>query len=451
MGKGFLLAKKKIFIKTFGCQMNDYDTERLYRLARTVGYHRALRGEEADLIVVNTCSVREKPEHKAVSEIGWMHKRARSSEKVKIVLAGCVAQQMGENFLKKNPFLSGVLGTGAVGRFGEFIRRMEKGKRPVDCRIDADSLIGMPKECLEIEGQSDISAFVSIMRGCDNYCSYCIVPYVRGPEISRTPKEILNEIQQLAKQGVKEVTLLGQNVNSYGNKLAPKKDFVDLADLVAAIDKIKRIRFTTNHPKDLSPKLIKAFTREKKLAGHIHLAVQSGSDKILKRMNRKYSVGQYIEMVDALRQARPGIAVTSDIIVGFCGETDDDFDLSLELLRNIRFDNLFSFMYSPRPGTTAEKFSDDVPLNIKKKRLDILQTLQKEITLKKNRALVGKTMEVLVTGNSRGGPDRREGRADCFRVVHFDGPGVNPGDMVAIKILEGHQNALVARYVNKIE
>lgn len=445
------MKEKCIFIKTFGCQMNEYDTERMYRLAMTVGYGRASCGEQADLIVVNTCSVREKPEHKAVSEIGWMHKRARSSDDVMIVLAGCVAQQLGEEFLRKNPFLNGVLGTGAVGRFDKFIELMELGQRPVDCRIDDDSKIGMPKECFEVGENDDVTAFVSIMRGCDNYCSYCIVPYVRGPEISRPPDKILDEIRSLAGQGISEVTLLGQNVNSYGNKLLEKVDFVDLIDLVCQIDGIKRIRFTTNHPKDLSPKLIEAFLRHKKLAGHIHLAVQSGSDEILARMNRKYTAQQYIEMVQTLRHARPGLAVTSDMIIGFCGETKEDFQKTLNLMKKVRFDNLFSFMYSPRPGTKAAKLPDDVSLEIKKERLEILQTLQKEITLEKNKALVGQVTEVMVVGNSRGGPDRRFGRTDCFRVVHFDYPDAVPGDLVMVKIVEGHQNALVGIRENTIQ
>ena len=436
---------KRIFVKTFGCQMNIYDTERIYRYAQQAGYERVDSASQADLIFVNTCSVREKPEHKAVSELGWMHKRARGHDNVKIAVAGCVAQQQGEALLKQLPYLDMVVGTGAIGRLPGMIDRIENGERLVDCGDAQAAELGMPDPCGTTESAGQVGAFVSIMRGCDNHCSYCIVPFVRGPETSRPMPEVLAEIESFVEQGAREVTLLGQNVNSYGKNLDAEVDFVMLLERAVQIENLLRIRFTTSHPKDLSPKLVELFATEPKLAGHMHLAVQSGSDRILARMNRRYTAAQYLEKIAALRRAWPAIAVTSDMIVGFCGETDRDFENTLDLMREARFDNLFSFMYSPRPNTAAEKMADDVPLSVKKERLGILQKLQQSITLEKNKAMVGRRVEILVEGRSRGGPDRKFGRTECFRVVHFDDPEASPGDLVAVTILDGFQNALVGR------
>ena len=442
---------KKIFVKTFGCQMNEYDSDRLFCLAESMGYEQAESPDKADLIVINTCSVREKPQHKAISEIGWMHKRARAHPGVKLVLAGCVAQQLGDSILAKLPYLDLVIGTGAIGRFPELITRIENGERLADCTIEDDSLFGMPVSTMKNKASHGVTAFVSIMRGCNNYCSYCIVPYVRGPEKSRPSTDVIEEIEQLVKNDVREVTLLGQNVNSYGRGLDEKTDFVGLLKRVSDIKKLTRVRFTTSHPKDLSEDLINAFAHLPRLCSHIHLAVQSGSDDILREMNRKYLAEDYIQKVRKLRRIRPDMAITSDIIVGFCGETDEDFEKTLLLIRHVRFDNLFSFMYSTRPGTAAEKLADDVPLEIKKKRLEILQTLQKEITLEKNKALEGKRMEVLVEKPSRGGENRWSGRTSCFRTVHFDDSTVMPGDLVKVEIEEGFQNALVSVRVKEVQ
>lgn len=442
---------KRIFIKTFGCQMNVYDSERIYRMAQKAGYRRADTAEEADLIVVNTCSVRDKPEHKAVSELGWMHKRARAHEGMKIAVAGCVAQQTGEALLDRLPYLDLVVGTGAIERLENLIFRIEQGERVADCRMDPDSSFGMPEHPGGDFHQSKVSAFVSIMRGCNNFCSYCIVPYVRGPERSRPVAKVLAEIQTLAHQGIREVVLLGQNVNSYGANLEQDVDFVHLVERVAKIESICRIRFTTSHPKDLSSRLIDAFARLPKLAAHMHLAVQSGSNHVLSRMNRKYAIEHYMEKVEALRIARPGIAITSDMIVGFCGEEDSDFEASLDLMRSVQFDNLFSFMYSPRPGTEAANMVDDVPLDVKKERLRVLQTLQQAITLEKNRALIGRTLEVLVEGASRGNANQLQGRTEGFRVVHFEDPNVSPGDLVRIRIEQAYQNALVGTRENPVQ
>lgn len=442
---------KKIFIKTFGCQMNEYDSDRLFCLARTLGYEKAQSPDKADLILINTCSVREKPQHKAISEVGWMHKRARAHPNVKLVLAGCVAQQLGEDILKKLPYLDLVIGTGAIGRFPELITCIENGDRLADCEIGDDQTLGTPLNAIDKKSFSDVTAFVSIMRGCNNYCSYCIVPYVRGPEKSRPSSDVVKEIELLVKNGAREVTLLGQNVNSYGRGLAEKINFVGLLEKITKIEKLLRIRFTTSHPKDLSPDLIQAFGQYPKLCSHMHLAVQSGSDDILARMNRKYSIDDFVQKVNALRKARPEIAITSDIIVGFCGETDENFEKTLRLIREVRFDNLFSFMYSTRPGTASANMKNDVPLKTKKKRLETLQAIQKKITLEKNKALEGQIKEVLVEKRSRGEKNRWCGRTGCFRTVHFDDSEVLPGRIVKVRIQEGFQNALVGVRVKEVQ
>lgn len=444
-------AVKKVFLKTFGCQMNVYDSERIYRFAEAQGYQRAQCAEDADLVIINTCSVREKPEHKAVSEIGWIHKRIRKDPNVKIGLAGCVAQQMGDQLLAKIPHLSMVIGTGAIGRLPEILKRVDAGERVADCEIGEDSLIGMPEWESTWKSDSRATAFVSIMRGCNNFCSYCIVPYVRGPERSRDPDKIVAEIRSLIDSGVVEVTLLGQNVNSYGANLNPKIPFVDLLEKVHEIPGLSRLRFITSHPKDISTELIGAFAELPKLAGQIHLPVQSGSDRILRLMNRGYTVSQYLEKVNALRNIRPDIALSSDIIVGFCGETDEDFQSTLGLLETVRFDNLFSFMYSERPGTKAAGTKDDVPLELKKARLAKLQATQNQITHEQNQVQQGKVMEVIVEGDSRGGIHRKSGRTTCNRIVHFDDPDAKVGQRVLVRITQGFQNALVGRLEKEVE
>jgi tRNA-2-methylthio-N6-dimethylallyladenosine synthase len=441
---------KKVFVKTFGCQMNVYDSERMLRLAESAGYLRAEDAESADLIIVNTCSVRDKPEHKAVSEIGWMHKRARAHEGVKLVLAGCVAQQLADSLLKSHPFIDLVLGTAAIGRLPGLLSRIESGERVVDC-ADSDADIGMPLADETTPGRSGPSAFVSIMRGCNNYCSYCIVPYVRGPEKSRAPGEILDEVRQFVDEGAREVTLLGQNVNSYGRGLEEAIDFTELLGRVHEIQGIERIRFTTSHPKDLSDRLVQAFADLPKLAGHMHLPVQSGADTVLKRMARIYTIDQYCEKAEKLRMAKPHMAISTDLIVGFCGETDREFQETMDLLDRIRYDSAFSFKYSPRPGTAAAKFDDDVPDAVKKERLAILQKRQEQITLERNLEQLGRTVSVLVEGPGRGGPDRRKGRSECHRIVHFNDGSANPGDLVAIRIDEAFQNALVGTPVKPLK
>jgi len=418
---------KRLYINTIGCQMNVYDAGQIAGVLAPLGYTQTDAIESADMIVVNTCTIREKAEQKAFSFLGRLTKIKAARPSLIVAMGGCVAQQEGEAVLKRMPHVDLVFGTHAIFRLPEMVRRIESSHcRIVDVRlsetIETDRLVDGPLE----DGQ--VSAFVTIMRGCDNYCTYCVVPHVRGREASRHPDRILEEIRMRVDQGIREVTLLGQNVNSYGNKEG-LCSFAELLERANAIEGLGRIRFTTSHPKDLSDELIQAFWSLDKLCHHIHLPVQSGDDDILKRMNRRYSRSAYLEKLARLRQVCPDIAVTSDFIVGFPGETDRQFQRTLELIETVRYDGLFAFMYSDRPNAPAAKFSGKVPENVKKERLQALLNLQQTITRKKHEAMVGQVRNVLVEGPSRGlgdssGADdnpniRWSGRASSNHIIHF--------------------------------
>ena len=424
--------KKRLYINTMGCQMNVYDSQQMQHRLASQGYELTQALESADVILINTCTIRAKAEQKAFSFLGRLAPlKARKPELI-IGVGGCLAQQQGRRILSRMPCVDLVFGTHAVARLPQLIERIRRSRcRLADVetseRIDAGDYISEPYP------QSDISAFVTIMRGCDNYCTYCVVPYVRGRESSRPPEDILTEIRHLAAQGVREVTLLGQNVNSYGLK----EDLCTFDELLTAINNVEgleRIRFTTSHPKDLSESLIQCFTRLEKLCHHIHLPVQSGSDAVLKRMNRHYTVGHYLEKVERLKRACPDIALTSDIIVGFPGETASDFNATLDLMRRVEFDGLFAFIYSDRPNAPAARFGGKVDEEVKKDRLQQILNCQEEISRRRNKALVGTVQKVLVDGVSRSNSEaeRRSedprdikyiqwaGRTQSNRIVHFN-------------------------------
>jgi len=392
--------------------------------------------EEADLIVINTCTVRKKPEHKVYSLLGRLKRLKEKKPRLKIVVMGCLAQQEGEMLLERFPQVDMVLGPDRIDEFGEGLRRITAGERVciIGFKEDPSQRVLLPPFC-------SVRAYVNIMQGCDNFCSYCVVPYVRGPEKSRPSQEILKEIRLFAKEGVKEVILLGQNVNAYGKKSVGELSFVELLRKIAEIPGIERIRFTTSHPKDLSEELILAFKEIPQLCEHIHLPFQAGSNKILKMMRRGYTREEYLQKVEQLREVVPEIAITADVIVGFPGEEEEDFEQTLDLIKRVRFDGLFSFKYSPRKGTLASRWPDNVPEPIKAKRLEKLQNLQRKITLEKNKALEGKVLEVLVDGcGEREGQLR--GRSRCNRVVNFMGPLDFIGKIVWVKIKEGLPNCL---------
>lgn len=409
---------KYVYIHTIGCQMNVYDSQQMERILSAQGYAPVAEPEKADLILLNTCAIREKAEQKAFSFLGRLSRLKGQHPGLVIGVGGCVAQQEGGRIFSRIPHVDFVFGTHAIARLPDILSRVKRGARHlVDQKMDG--------AIREIEAEpprpGPISRFVTIMQGCDNYCTYCVVPYVRGREMSRHPDAILAEIEALVAAGGREVTLLGQNVNSYGRK----EGWLSFARLLSRINDIqglKRIRFTTSHPKDLSEELIAAFGRLEKLCRHIHLPVQSGSDAVLKRMHRKYTVSAYLEKIAALRAVCPDIAVSSDMIVGFPGESEADFEASLALLREVRFDGLFAFKYSDRPMVPAARFQNKLAPAQKNARLQAVLALQETITREKNQEWVGHQPQVLVENRDYlSDADRVQwsGRTSCNRIVHF--------------------------------
>jgi len=393
------MPSKRLYIHTIGCQMNVYDSEHMAMHLASLGYTPALSAEDADLIIVNTCSVRDKAEQKAFSILGRLEGLKRRRPGLIVGVAGCVAQQEGERIFKRAPHVDIVIGTRAVERLPAHVLKVEAERcRVVDLELSPG--LESPDETLPAVAGPGVSRFVTIMRGCDNFCSYCVVPHVRGREVSRPPESIVQEITALVAAGKREVTLLGQNVNSYGTKEG-LCSFPELLARVSEVDGLLRIRFTTSHPKDLTRNLMKSFARIEKLCPHIHLPVQSGSNRILERMNRKYTREHYLDNVFELRDTCPEIAITSDMIVGFPGETDADFEDTLDLVRNVEFDGLFAFMYSDRPPAPAARLSEKVPAHLKRERLHALLQLQETFTYKKNAALVGSVQEILAEGVSK--------------------------------------------------
>ncbi len=436
--------------------MNHYDTEQMAKRLAPVGYDITPFLERADLIITNTCSVREKAEQKVYSFLGRLVEMKAEKPDLIIGVSGCVAQQEGAAILKRVPKLDLVLGTHAIARLPGNIQRLEKQRSPI-VDVEVSTTIDDFVASADPVQADHVTAFVTVMRGCDNYCTYCIVPYVRGREMSRPAEKIVDEIRILVASGVREVTLLGQNVNSYGKKEG-LCTFHDLLALLNDVDGLWRIRFTTSHPKDLSDDLIQCFGHLGKLCHHIHLPVQSGSNRILKLMNRKYTREQYFEKVDKLRRTCPDIAITSDIIVGFPGETPADFQETLDLIKAIEYDSLFMFRYSDRPHTPASGFSGTVSSQAQKERFDALLALQEQLTVKKHRALVGLTLPVLTEGWSKRqhetGTDEHPstvqwtGRTSTHRVVNFvrDPSPAHPetlrGKMVDVKIRRAFPHSL---------
>ena len=451
------MGTKNLFIQTIGCQMNVVDSGRIEQQLAPLHYAITEEAADADLVVVNTCAIREKAEQKVFSFLGRMAGLKRKRPELIIAVGGCVAQQLGERIWKRAPHVDVVFGTHAIGRLGPIIAKVETER----CRwVDVALSSGMdafeaPKA---IPGNGSVTRFVTIMQGCDNYCTYCVVPYVRGREASRPPESIIEEIEGLVAGGVREVTLLGQNVNSYGRKEG-HCSFPQLLAKVNTVDGLMRIRFTTSHPKDLSTELCRSFRDLDRLCKHIHLPVQSGSNRVLKRMNRKYTREQYCEKIEQLRAHCPEIAISSDFIAGFPGETDADFEQTLDLIRTVRFDGLFAFQYSDRPNARATQFGDKIDEEEKRRRLQAVLRLQEQITLEKHRALVGSTQEVLVEGLSErpavGGSSGEAldgqwtGRTTTNRIVHFEqlahesaSNGVFTGKLVRVTIQKAHAHSL---------
>ncbi len=430
----------RFYIETFGCQMNEQDSLRAgYQLARA-GCRQVFSAEQADILVVNTCSIRRKAEEKAYSLLGRFRALKRKRPEIVVAVGGCVAQQEGDRLLERMGHVDVVFGPHHVPEIDRLVERCRVGgERFAVVAHHTDSVDDL--NCPGISDPKGLKAFVTIMEGCDNFCSYCVVPFVRGRERSRPSHSLLEEARRLTEQGVREVTLLGQNVNAYRAPDRPGFGFPDLLAALSDLPGLRRLRFTTSHPKDLSDALIQSFGSLGPLCEHIHLPLQSGSDRVLERMNRGYTRSEYLEKVSALRERVPDVAVTSDMIVGFPGEGIDDFEDTLEAIRIVRFDSLYSFKFSPRPSTRAAELEDRVPEAEKLQRLHVLQDLQKRIGLEKNRRLEGQTLEVLVEGASRDGAQWM-GRTRTGKIVNFSGPEGLEGRSLAVFILEGCQNSL---------
>lgn len=431
---------KHLYIETFGCQMNVNDSERIISMMADNGYMHSSTISEADMILLNTCSVRGGAEEKVYNRLENLRVLKKSKSGLVIGVGGCVAQHEGDVLLDKFPWVDLVFGTHNLHLLPEMVVAAENGHRRSETSfIDNDQRLD-----LFPAGHSSqrFSRFVTIIQGCDNYCSYCIVPFVRGREISRRSSEVLSEIRQLAANGVKEVVLLGQNVNSYGLNTANQPRFAELIRLVAEIDGIKRIRFTTSHPKDMSDELIACFAEIPKLCGQIQLPAQSGSNAVLERMNRGYTRETYLDRINALKSVRPGIVVTGDMIVGFPGETEEDFQQTLTLIEAVRYADLYSFVYSPRPGTKAADLIEDVSKEQKLERLERLLVLQRRLTLEINATFKGSIQSVLVEGLGKR-PGQVSGRADSGKTVNFIGDPALIGNIVDVRISAAYQNSLV--------
>jgi tRNA-2-methylthio-N6-dimethylallyladenosine synthase len=421
--------------------MNRYDTERLMEILGEEQFESVDDYRRADLIFINTCTVRDKAEQKALSYLGRLKALKRRRPELIVALGGCVAQQYGEDLLRRVKHLDLVVGTHGISKVPAMLARYETtGERQafVDFAYDfGDTADGRPRPW-----RPGVSSYVTIMRGCDNFCAYCIVPMVRGRERSRASHEIIRALESLVELGVREAILLGQNVNSYGQGVPDELDFAGLLHQVAQVEGLLRIRFTTSHPKDLSPALMGCFAELLSLCPHIHLPVQSGSDRILERMKRGYTRDHYLRLVTELKELREDVAVSSDMIVGFPGESEEDFQQSLSLLEEVRFDALFSFKYSDRPQTAASRLDGKVDEKVKLQRLQMLQRLQERITLEKNEAQVGQTTQVLVEGQSQAGGSQLSGRTPQNRVVNFQSPAQLVGEEIPVLITAAHPNSL---------
>ena len=444
---------KKVFIKTFGCQMNEYDSDKMTDVLRVAqGYEPTQNVDEADLILFNTCSVREKAQEKVFSDLGRVkHLKARG---VQIGVGGCVASQEGAAIIARAPYVDVVFGPQTLHRLPEMLnQRTLQNKPQVDISFpEIEKFDHLPPA--KVEGAS---AFVSIMEGCSKYCSYCVVPYTRGEEVSRPFEDVLVEVAGLADQGVKEVTLLGQNVNAYRAKkigsanslTAEMADFATLLEYVADIPGIERLRYTTSHPNEFTPSLIAAYDKIPKLVNHLHLPVQHGSDKILMAMKRGYTAMEFKSTVRKLRAIRPDMAMSSDFIVGFPGETEEDFQKTMKLIDEIGFDNSFSFIFSPRPGTPAANLHDDTPHEIKLRRLQHLQGVINANITRISESRLGTVQRILVEGASKRDAGELMGRTECNRVVNFVGQPRLVGQLVGVRITETRSYTLRGEVVTK--
>lgn len=431
---------------TFGCQMNVHDSEKIAGLLEALGYRPAERGKEADLYLFNTCCVRENPERRLFGRLRKLEEVKARRPRTIIGVCGCMVQQphIQEQIRRDYPQVDLVFGTHNLHRLPELLTRAEQGERVIEVWPEAAEVV----EDLPVRREGRLKAYVNISFGCDNYCSYCIVPYVRGRYRSRDFDRIVQEVAALAQEGYKEVTLLGQNVNAYGRDLPGRPEFADLLWALNAQPGLERIRFTTSHPRDVSPRLLEALQRAEKVCEHLHLPLQAGSDRILQAMNRGYTSADYLKLVERARAAVPDLALTTDLIVGFPGETEEDFAKTLEMVRRVEFDSAFTFLYSPRVGTPAAELPEQVEEEVKKERIYRLIQVQEEISRQKNEALVGSIQEVLVEGESRTNPRMLAGRTRTNKMVHLAGDKSLTGELVLVKITEARTWTLYGERVS---
>lgn len=435
-------SAKKLYIKTFGCQMNEYDSDKMADLLNAKqGLELTQNPEEADVILLNTCSIREKAQEKVFSDLGRMNLLKKKNPNLVIGVGGCVASQEGATIIRRAPYVDVVFGPQTLHRLPDLIdQKKATGRSQVDVSFpEIEKFDNLPPA--RVDGPS---AFVSIMEGCSKYCSYCVVPYTRGEEISRPFEDVLIEVADLADQGVKEVNLLGQNVNAYRGTIENGEiaDFAMLLEYVHEIPGIERIRYTTSHPKEMTKRLIEAHAKLPKLVPFLHLPIQAGSDRVLAAMKRGYTTLEFKSVVRKLYAARPGLTLSSDFIVGFPGETDEDFEATMKLIEELNFDTSFSFIYSRRPGTPAADLHDDTPYDVKLKRLQRLQAQIIKQAKAISEKMIGTTQKVLVEGKSRRDSEELTGRTENNRIVNFAGSERLIGQMVDIKITEVYTNSL---------
>lgn len=434
MEKKEALAGRSYHIQTFGCQMNERDSETIAGMLESMGCSEQTVRDDADIVIINTCSVREHADERFFGTLGQLKKIKKQRPDFIVGLCGCMMQQQHiiDRVKTKFPWVDIIFGTHNIHEFPQLINAVASEKeRQIDVWDDGGEIVeGLPQV-----RKYPFKSFVNITFGCNNFCTYCIVPYTRGRERSRAPEDVAREVRKLVADGVKEVTLLGQNVNSYkGGEI----DFPQLLYMLSDIEGLERIRFMTSHPKDLSPQLIQAFRDLDKLCGHIHLPVQAGSDRVLQRMNRRYTKEKYLGLVEDIRAARPDIAISTDIIVGFPGETEEDFEETLDLCRKVGFDSAFTFIYSIRKGTPAEKYEDQIPEEVKHRRFARLVDVINESAAAKNKAMEGKICDVLVEGPAKHGKEEMMcGRTDGFKLVDFPAGEELTGKIVKVRITEG--------------
>lgn len=436
----------RYYIETWGCQMNEEDSEKLAGMLKKMGYTGTLKREEASVIIFNTCCVRENAELKVYGNVGALKKLKEANPELIIAICGCMMQQKGvaDEIMKKFPHVDIVFGTHNAYKFPEYLSRVKQDNVRVKEIVDKETEI---VEGVPIERKSDYKAFVTIMYGCNNFCTYCVVPYVRGRERSRRPEEIEKEIIDLVDQGYKEITLLGQNVNSYGKGLEPQITFADLLKRLDRIPGLDRIRFMTSHPKDLSDEVIKAIKEGSKLCEQIHLPVQSGSTRILKKMNRSYTREAYLELVEKIKREIPGVSLTTDIIVGFPGETEEDFQDTLSLVEKVEYDSAFTFIYSRRKYTPADRMEEQIEDSVKHERFNKLIELVNNIAAKKNKEYEGKIVEVLVEGESKNDPSKLTGRTRTGKLVNFIGDSKGIGKLQMVKITKAQSFSLMGEEI----